>query len=197
MRDDANLLGSSNIGQFVSERSESPDSCNHRERSSIDSGYPHERLAFSLSRETLPTTDAQQTERLRKPPMQSLRWLPSLENRWLTTNFSPLIMKWWIWELSGCFGGLFSFFAIVGVLKHYDRRAQPEWPYNVTINSVVSWLATAMKAFLLFSVAACIGQANWLHFRSRPRALIDLMVHDSASRGPFGSVQLLWSLRAK
>lgn len=190
----ANLLKPPNIAQPISERSESPDSCDHRQSSASDSGYPLEPLAVSLSREAFHTTNAKQTERLGKSPMKKSRWCPSFR---LRIDLNRLIVKWWIWELLGCFGSLFSFFAIVGVLKRYDRQAQPEWPYSVTINSVVSWLTTVMKSFLLFSVAACIGQANWLHFRSKPQALIDLAVYDSASRGPLGSLQLLWSLRAK
>lgn len=199
--EDANAshLGQSNTSQLVLERSESPESCDLRECYTSESGYPLAPLAFTLPCEALSTTDAntKKTERLRKSPIQSSRWFSSLDHPGLRTDFNKLIVKWWIWELLGCFGSLLSFFAIVGVLMYYDGRGQPEWPYNITINSVLSWLTTAMKAFLLFSVAACIGQANWLHFRARPHALVDLIAYDSASRGPFGSVQLLWRLRAK
>lgn len=193
--EDTNLLRLSNIAQSVLERSESSQSCNHRECYTSENGYPLEPWDVSLS--TLPTTSTKQTQRLRKSPIQNSRWFSSLDHPRLRTDFNQLIVKWWIWELLGCFGSLFSFFAIVGVLKYYDGRAQPGWPYNITINSVLSWLTTVMKAFLLFSVAACIGQANWLHFRSRPQMLTDLMVYDSASRGPLGSVLLLWSVRAE
>lgn len=111
------------------------------------------------------------------------------------------IRRWafrsWIWELSACICSLLAFFSIFAVLKYYDGRPQLEWPNNITVNSVLSWATTVLRAARLVSVTACISQASWLHFRVEARSLIDLVRYDAASRGPVGSVNLLWMLKAR
>lgn len=113
------------------------------------------------------------------------------------SNFRDVIVDWWIYEVAACAVSFAAFFSIVGVLKHYEGRSQPEWPWSITINSVISWCTTVMEACLLVSVTACISQATWAHFRAKPQTLVDIDVHDSASRGPMGSLRLLLTFKAK
>jgi Protein of unknown function (DUF3176) len=94
-------------------------------------------------------------------------------------------------EIISCAGSVLALAAIVIFLTEYDGRVQTEWPYNMTPNSVISWFATLMKAFMLVPIAACISQASWIHFYSKPHILKDLATFDDASRGPMGSLQLL------
>lgn len=112
-------------------------------------------------------------------------------------NLRSVLTKWWIWELLACCGSCICFFIVIAVLLAYDGRPQPEWPWNITINSIVSWFTTIMKACLLAAVTTSISQASWIHFRTQPHALIDMAVYDSASRGPLGSMYLLWNLKAR
>ncbi|KAF2792355.1 hypothetical protein K505DRAFT_210984, partial [Melanomma pulvis-pyrius CBS 109.77] len=47
---------------------------------------------------------------------------------------------------------------------------------------------------LLVPVASCIGQLKWLWFKAKPRKTTDLERFDMASRGPEGSLKLLFQL---
>ena len=113
------------------------------------------------------------------------------------TRIEQLIIDRWLLELSACGGSLLALFAILIFLYHYDGRAQPEWPYNVTINSVTSLFTTVMKALMLVAVTSCLSQSNWIHFRTRSHSFNDFLVYDSASRGPNGSLQLLWNFQIR
>ena len=114
-----------------------------------------------------------------------------------TSKIEQTLVDRWLIELSACGGSLLSLLALVIFLHHYDGRAQPDWPYNITINSVLSWFTTLMKALMLVSVTACLSQANRIQFSTTPHAFKDSLVYDSASRGPKGSLQLLWGFRAR
>ncbi|KAM0561173.1 hypothetical protein ACHAPJ_003677 [Fusarium lateritium] len=63
----------------------------------------------------------------------------------------------------------------------------------ITLNAVVSTLSTASKATLLTTVASCISQENWVLFAGKPRRLYDFEMISEASRGPWGSLMVLWS----
>ena len=45
----------------------------------------------------------------------------------------------------------------------------------------------------MLSTAACLSQLKWTHFESKPRKLRDLETFDDASRGPWGSLRLLFA----
>ena len=108
--------------------------------------------------------------------------------------------KWinlWLWELGACTGSLLTFSAIAGLLFAYDGRPQPEWPYGITLNSALSWLSTITKSLLLLPAAECISQCIWISYTARPQKLGTIATFDAASRGPWGSLKLLWSLKAR
>ncbi|KAG8532459.1 uncharacterized protein KY384_002336 [Bacidia gigantensis] len=107
------------------------------------------------------------------------------------------IYRWWLAELLCYLGSLISLIIIIVILRRYDGRPQPNWPHNITLNSVISWFTTLFKANLLVPITACLSQASWIHFRSKSHALTDMVVYDAASRGPLGSLLLLWSFRAQ
>jgi len=108
-----------------------------------------------------------------------------------------LWLKWWGWEVGACVGSFGVFLATYLLLKAYDGKAQPDWLYGITLNSAASWLTTITKSMLLVPAAACIDQSSWIYYASRARNLGALSVYDAASRGPWGSMQLLWTLRAR
>jgi hypothetical protein len=43
-------------------------------------------------------------------------------------------------------------------------------------------------------VSVCLSQEKWNHFKNRARRLEDLNIIDRASRGPLGSIQMLFSV---
>jgi hypothetical protein len=88
--------------------------------------------------------------------------------------------------------------AMVAVLKALDGQPYEPWKVfraNVTPNAVVAVLATGAKSSLLLAVASAIGQLKWTYFQQQHHKLIHIQTFDEASRGPLGSIQLLWHIR--
>ncbi|KAH7314336.1 hypothetical protein BKA65DRAFT_516622 [Rhexocercosporidium sp. MPI-PUGE-AT-0058] len=100
----------------------------------------------------------------------------------------------WKWELLSLVGMTMSLVAIILLLNHYDGKPSPLWPYEITLNTLVSIFSTLLKALMMMAVAECISQLKWIWFKS-PRSLADLTTFEEASRGPWGSTQLLFTLR--
>lgn len=154
-----------------------------------------ERLGSTSSRNTSFENSYQPVQE-REPAVQVASGWHSLWDR-LTWKIEQTLVNRWLIELWACAGSLLALIAIAVFLHNYDGRAQPDWPHNVTINSVLSWFTTLMKALMLVSVTSCLSQANWIHFTTTPHAFKDFLVYDSASRGPKGSLQLLWGFRVR
>ncbi|KAF2141131.1 uncharacterized protein K452DRAFT_272950, partial [Aplosporella prunicola CBS 121167] len=85
--------------------------------------------------------------------------------------------------------------AIIVVLKRYEKKPLPEWPWHITLNSFIAVMAAIAKTSLLVPVASSLGQLKWDWFR-RPRSLADIQTFDSASRGPYGAVLLIFATKA-
>lgn len=84
------------------------------------------------------------------------------------------------------------FVAIFGVLLGYNQKAMPSFPKGLTLNTIVSILATGAKSSLLCVVGTSIGQLKWIWFQGEKKhPLYDLQSFDDASRGPWGSVMVL------
>ncbi|KAI1340834.1 hypothetical protein F5Y15DRAFT_422709 [Xylariaceae sp. FL0016] len=104
----------------------------------------------------------------------------------------------WLWEFLGLSLSIGCLVAIVIVLKAYNQGPVPRFWYGITLNTVVSILATFSKSALIVAVAAAIGQLKWHWYRieggrspGRGRSLYDTELFDEASRGPWGSAVLL------
>ncbi|KAI9712248.1 MAG: hypothetical protein M1828_001726 [Chrysothrix sp. TS-e1954] len=96
----------------------------------------------------------------------------------------------WKYELIAVVFSALALVAIALLLNRYDNEATPHWPYWITIPTVIAILTNCFKAAMLFVVSESLGQLKWMHF-TRPRRLMDLATFDFASRGPWGSLQLL------
>lgn len=68
--------------------------------------------------------------------------------------------------------------------------ALPQWPFSITINSLISVFATISQMAMMMPVVECISQLKWLWF-VRKQKLADFDAFDEASRGPTGSLMLL------
>lgn len=193
--EDDDLLPSYTVAGFASDQLQNPCSTFSHLGHVIDDDFRLEPFNVPVKTE-LAKSNAQEFGKSWKPSEFVLRRRSHLVKCPRTrTCFNG--MKNWTWELAAFCGSLFTFVALVGLLKKYDGRAQPHWPYNITINALVSWLATAIRALLCTALTACISQGAWTYFRSGPHALGDLTIYDSASRGPLGAVRSLWKLQAK
>ncbi|UQC83650.1 uncharacterized protein CLUP02_09146 [Colletotrichum lupini] len=98
----------------------------------------------------------------------------------------------WSLELSAITLSIISFAAILVLLPLYENKPLSSWTFSISFNAVISTLGAMSRASLAFAISACISQGKWNWFRRRDE---DVMVFDrfeEASRGPWGSVRLLW-----
>lgn len=87
--------------------------------------------------------------------------------------------------------------ALVGIavfLIVRNNRPLPDWPYDITINTVISLLQQALSLGLSIPIGAAIAQSKWVWFSKRPHQLIDFDTFDGASQGPWGSSLFLLNL---
>ena len=67
----------------------------------------------------------------------------------------------------------------------------------VQINSVVSICSTIGRLAIMAVVGASISQSKWLWYKLQSRPLQDIQMFDAATRGPWGSVALLFSVNVR
>lgn len=109
-----------------------------------------------------------------------------------TSTISKVFYDWWLLELSGMILSIAAIAAIVGVLTRYHNQPLREWPYHITINTLISFLNSLAKGAMLLVAASTVSQLKWLWFhQSSARSLYDIQIFDDASRGPLGALQLL------
>ena len=68
-------------------------------------------------------------------------------------------------------------------------------PWSIQPTTLISTLITFSKLFLLAAVAEAVSQLKWVYFEKRARTLNDIEKFDSASRGAFGAIAFLFSVR--
>lgn len=102
------------------------------------------------------------------------------------------ILKGWWQELICCVLSIASLVALVFFLRAFDGEPLPNWPSGITINTVVAFLATISRTAFVIPVTEGLSQAKWNWFKKKPRPLEDFDAFDQASRGPWGSVTLLF-----
>ncbi|KAJ4263785.1 hypothetical protein NW762_005818 [Fusarium torreyae] len=101
-------------------------------------------------------------------------------------------LKPWGFEIGAMASSIALLIAMASLLLAYHEK--PIFDDKlITLNAVVSTLSTASKATLLTTVASCISQENWVLFAGKPRRLYDFEMISEASRGPWGSLMVLWS----
>lgn len=66
---------------------------------------------------------------------------------------------------------------------------------NVLIAGAVANISAFIQASMLVGVAECIGQAKWNWFTQKSQKLHHFRTFDGASRGPWGSLILLFRMR--
>ncbi|KAH7355037.1 hypothetical protein BKA65DRAFT_233075 [Rhexocercosporidium sp. MPI-PUGE-AT-0058] len=103
----------------------------------------------------------------------------------------------WAWEILSLASCIACSTALITILALSHGNNTPQLPYQISLNTVASILATAAKASLLTAVAAAMGQNKWLKFRSDKAVtrLSAVKLFDDASRGPLGALILLFSGR--
>ncbi|TDZ32366.1 hypothetical protein C8035_v012476 [Colletotrichum spinosum] len=119
---------------------------------------------------------------LRKPKPGRAREL----SQWCSEN--------WVFEISSLFISAVCLAGIIITLVLHGNRPLPQWPFGIKINALISALATVSRSALVVAISAAISQRQWVRLNDGHHPLADLEMHDNASRGPWGSLSLLFSL---
>ncbi|KAK7990675.1 hypothetical protein PG990_014955 [Apiospora arundinis] len=113
-----------------------------------------------------------------------------------TGNWYGRFRRGWTFEvISSAFSFAF-FLAMIILLSRIHGTPLSSWTASVSPNAMVAVLSTASRASLILPVTESLSQLKWLHLAAKSESNFhDLQVFDDASRGPLGSLKLLWSLR--
>lgn len=101
----------------------------------------------------------------------------------------------WTLEMAALFLSVSSLAAVCVLLALYDGFPLDAWTFMLSFNTIVSILGATSRASMGFALSASLGQAKWNWFRRRDDQLMAFDRFDEASRGPWGSVRLLWYLK--
>lgn len=88
--------------------------------------------------------------------------------------FYRITIDTWVPEILALILSVASLVAIGAILKFYDNKKSPQLPYGITLNAIVSILATVGRSMLLFAVSTCIGQLKWCWYHGRKRKVEDM-----------------------
>jgi hypothetical protein len=109
-----------------------------------------------------------------------------------------LVADTWTFEGVAIIFSVLCFIATIAVLRAYEHKARPNLAYGITLNAIISTLATGSKSSLLFVIGECIGQLKWVWFyKGQKKQLVDMQLFDSASRGPMGSLMVAFQHRGR
>ncbi|KAJ5593220.1 hypothetical protein N7537_010124 [Penicillium hordei] len=106
--------------------------------------------------------------------------------------YSP---KEWLLESISSILALFLLIGIAIIFSYMDNKPLSAWRGGISLNATVSILTTACTTALMHGVSSFIGQSKWLHFKNGPRKLTDFETFDGASRGVWGSIMMLTTVK--
>lgn len=96
----------------------------------------------------------------------------------------------WAWEIASVTLSVTGIALLVAFLVTINNTPYEDWKYTASPNTVVSIIVTITKAALFVPVSSCLGQLKWNLFQSSA-PLYHMQVLDQASRGPWGSLEVL------
>ncbi|OOQ88061.1 hypothetical protein PEBR_14787 [Penicillium brasilianum] len=115
-----------------------------------------------------------------------------------TKNWKRFWLDTWRFEILAWAFSVGCFVAICILLKVYENKVRPQLAYSLSLNAIISVLATGCKSALFLVVGEAVCQLKWLHFRGpRQQRLSGMQEFDNASRGPLGSINIIVSHQAK
>lgn len=107
--------------------------------------------------------------------------------------------EWWTqWRLE-VLSGVLSMVALVATvitLEPNQGKPLPNWPFDISINALLSVYSVVFKTCMIFVIQSCISQQQWVWFASE-RQLYDVALFDSARQGPYGSAVWIWVHRLR
>lgn len=139
-----------------------------------------------------------------QPFLDSAKKSKCHRGRWSTDS--------WAWEIGSCSLSISAVIVVAIILFIYHGKSLPKLPYNIGVsrifafaslsadniqlNTLVAILGTISKTTLLLTIASSISQFKWLsfadNFKAKAQTLENIQIYDEASRGPWGSLILLF-----
>ncbi len=101
---------------------------------------------------------------------------------------------WWWWEILAMTLSMASMSLLAFLLSKINGTPLETWNLPIEPHTLIAILTTTGKTALLVPAASCISQLKWRHFTEKPRKLINFQIFDDASRGPWGSILLVWHM---
>lgn len=95
---------------------------------------------------------------------------------------------WVEWRLE-VLSGILSIVAVMATaltLEPNQGKPLPQWPFDITINALLSIYSVIFKMCMIFVIQSCISQQQWVWYTAE-RQLYDVALFDSARQGPYGS----------
>jgi hypothetical protein len=116
-----------------------------------------------------------------EPKVQNAKYTSLPTDEYATSHQAPtaswfyrITLDTWVPETLALFISAASIIAITAILKYYDSTKSPELPYGITLNAIVSILATVSRSMLIFAVSMCIGQLKWCWYHERKCKVEDI-----------------------
>lgn len=111
------------------------------------------------------------------------------------------VFRDWRWEIFTWILGTTSLLVIVILLLCFQDKPLSSWKSDLQITAIIAVFSQISQSAFLVPVSYCTGQLKWNWFQAENRPLYDIELFDLASRGPDGSIRLLyhmsWRLYAK
>ncbi|KAM0550210.1 hypothetical protein ACHAPJ_009058 [Fusarium lateritium] len=101
----------------------------------------------------------------------------------------------WLLEILTSFFSLGVLIAISIILWSMDDRPYSDWKAPISMNAIVSILATAGSAARMHGVRTFISQLKWVHFKKRPQIVRNFQNFDEASRSLYGALIFLFKVK--
>lgn len=118
--------------------------------------------------------------------------------RWkISYLLSEVLPRGWALEYISCFISAATFVSIAVVLHQFDQHKVPSWPLGITLNTLLAFLTAISQSTFVFPVVQGLSQMKWTWFMGKNRSLEDFEKFDSASRGAWGSIMLLFSTKGR
>lgn len=101
----------------------------------------------------------------------------------------------WLLESISSILALGLLIGIAIIFWYMDNKPLSAWRGRVSLNATISILTTACTTALMHGVSTFIGQSKWLHFKNGPCKLAEFETFDGASRGLWGSILMLTTVK--
>ena len=99
-----------------------------------------------------------------------------------------IFKNWWM-EMGACFLFLTALVAVIATLYPHQGKPLPQWPFQMSVNTLLSMYLVVLKGTVLLVTAEGLGQLKWKWLQNK-RPLEDLVKYDQATRGPLGALTL-------